>query len=102
MTNGIPHHTNAGNAQPSKHWQVIQNQGWPERDENGPHARNIPDLPIDQRYPVRVRLRFAQDGWDILPGIVHRQANGCVYVHVDDRRVTMSHVWVSERDVREG
>ncbi len=92
----MTHHTNRA---PSALWQVVTNQAWPERDEHGPHARSIPIEP-SERTPVRVRLHFARDGWDILEGVVERRANGCVYARVDDPRVTGGAQWVAERDVQ--
>lgn len=93
----MSHHTNRA---PSAQWQTVLNQRWPERDENGPHARSVPIEP-SERTPVRVRLKLARDGWVILDGIVERRANGCVYVRVNDLRVTMNAAWVGEGDVRE-
>ncbi len=95
----VPHHTNTGHAMPSRYWQTVQNQAWPERDQDGAHARSLEATPTE-RTPVRVRLLFARDGWTILDGEVRRRLNGCVYVHVDDRRVTNGAAWVSEHDVR--
>jgi hypothetical protein len=96
----IPHHTNTGNAMPSHHWQWVENQCWPERDENGPHARSI-KAEATERTPVRVKLLFDRDGWVVMDGEVRRRANGCVYVHVNDRRVRNWACWVSEQHVQE-
>lgn len=92
----MTHHTNRA---PSALWQRVENEAWPERDENGPHALSIPIEPTE-RTPVRVRLKLARDGWVILDGVIERRANGCVYVRVDDPRVTLGFAWVTEGDVQ--
>ncbi|KQP83726.1 hypothetical protein [Aeromicrobium sp. Leaf291] len=91
----MSHHTNRA---PSHQWQPILNQQWPQRDDKGPHARDIPTA--TENTPVQARIHWRTDGWETVTGRVTRRANGCVYVEVSDPRMTVAGVWVSEGDVR--
>ena len=91
----MSHHTNRA---PSHQWQPILNSRWPQRDDKGPHARDIPTG--TENTPVQARIHWRTDGWATVTGRVTRRANGCVYVEVDDPRMMVAGVWVSEGDVR--
>lgn len=94
----INHHTNASMGQAWARWQRILNQSWPQRDDTGPHARDIREG--TERTPAEARVHWVRDGLEILPGLVTRRANGCVFVELNDPRCAIRGVWLSETDVR--
>lgn len=94
----INHHSNAQMGIPSSRWQRILNTAWPQRDEHGRHARDVPFG--TESTLVEARVRWLEDGWDVVAGRVTRRANGCVYVQIEDRRMVTPGVWLRESDVR--
>lgn len=79
-------------------YQQVVNVSWPLRDENGPHARNIPDQPTHPR--IEARLVFETDGESIVSGVAVRKHGRCICVNVHDPRLQVAYVWLDQTDVR--
>lgn len=92
----IEHHA-APEPTPHGTKQRVLNESWPLRDENGPHARGIPDMGY---IPVRVRIIFERDGEVQLDGHAVRWHGSSVCVAVWDDRLLATYVWVGAADVR--
>lgn len=78
--------------------QRVLNESWPLRDKDGGHARGIEDQPSP--IDVDVRIEWAQDGEEWIPGSASRWTRSHVFVRFQDVRSLTGFVWVRARDVR--
>lgn len=62
--------------------QAIANESWPLSDKAGGHARGIEDQP--EPIDVEVRIEWADDGEEWLPGRAHRWTSSHVFVRFQD------------------
>ncbi len=85
-------------AQHRRDAQRILNESWPLSDKAGGHARGIEDQPSP--IDVEVRIEWATDGEQWLPGKAHRWTKSHVFVRFQDPRSATGCVWVRARDVR--
>ena len=85
-------------AQHRRGTQPIVNESWPLTDRAGEHARGIEDQP--EPIDVEVRIEWADDGEEWLPGRAHRWTASHVFVRFEDSRSLTGFVWVRARDVR--
>ena len=85
-------------AQHRRGTQAIRNESWPVSDKAGGHARGIEDdpNPID----FEVRIEWADDGEQWLPGRAHLWTKSHVFVRFQDARSATGFAWVRARDVR--
>ena len=92
----IPHHSSPEPGH--KPHQNVTNTSWPLADEQGPHARDIKDLP--RPVPARARLVLEDDGQVIVDCQAVRQHGDHVCIYSGDDRLQVPYVWLRAQDVR--